>query len=88
MKSVASLKSIPMKTKATKPALSSPLRKDTKSYILELALKYASRVGIEGLTIGELAKAASMSKSGLFAHFGGKDQFAAECFANGNRTLC
>ena len=42
--------------------------------ILDTAMKIASRDGIEGLTIGELAKAVGMSKSGLFAHFGGKDQ--------------
>lgn len=46
----------------------------TKALILDTALKIASREGIEGLTIGELAKAVGMSKSGLFAHFGGKDQ--------------
>jgi AcrR family transcriptional regulator len=46
----------------------------TRVIILDTALKIASRHGIEGLTIGELAKAVGMSKSGLFAHFGGKDQ--------------
>ncbi|RYZ69469.1 MAG: TetR/AcrR family transcriptional regulator [Proteobacteria bacterium] len=46
----------------------------TKALILNTAVKLASREGIEGLTIGELAKAVGMSKSGLFAHFGGKDQ--------------
>lgn len=46
----------------------------TKALILDTAVKLASREGIEGLTIGELAKAVGMSKSGLFAHFGGKDQ--------------
>ncbi|MES2962958.1 MAG: TetR/AcrR family transcriptional regulator [Bdellovibrionota bacterium] len=47
---------------------------NTKTVILDTAMKIASRWGIEGLTIGELAKAVGMSKSGLFAHFGGKDQ--------------
>ena len=45
----------------------------TRELILETALRIASRGGIEGLTIGELAKAVGMSKSGLFAHFKGKD---------------
>ncbi len=45
----------------------------TKAAILDTALKIASLAGIEGLTIGELAKAVGMSKSGLFAHFRGKD---------------
>lgn len=48
--------------------------RNTRALILETALKIASREGIEGLTIGELAKAVGMSKSGLFAHFGGRDQ--------------
>ncbi len=46
---------------------------NTKALILDTAVKIASREGIEGLTIGELAKAVGMSKSGLFAHFQGKD---------------
>lgn len=47
--------------------------RNTKALILNTALKITSRDGIEGLTIGELAKAVGMSKSGLFAHFNGKD---------------
>ena len=46
----------------------------TREMILDVALKTVSRVGIEGLSIGDLAKEVGMSKSGLFAHFGGKDQ--------------
>ncbi len=45
----------------------------TRSQILEVALGVASREGLAGLTIGELAKSVGMSKSGLFAHFRGKD---------------
>jgi len=47
---------------------------EKKIKILNTALKMASKEGIDGLTIGELAKAVGMSKSGLFAHFGSKDQ--------------
>jgi AcrR family transcriptional regulator len=46
---------------------------DTKLNILELGLDVASRKGLETVTIGELAKAAKMSKSGLFAHFQSKE---------------
>jgi AcrR family transcriptional regulator len=46
----------------------------TREVILNAALRIVGRQGIDGLTIGELAKAVGMSKSGLFAHFGGKDQ--------------
>ena len=41
--------------------------------ILDEALNVASRLGLEGLTIGSLADATGMSKSGLFAHFGSRE---------------
>lgn len=44
----------------------------TRSAILEHAVDLASRDGLEGLTIGRLASEMKMSKSGLFAHFGSK----------------
>ncbi len=44
----------------------------TRSAILEHATDLASREGLEGLTIGRLASELKMSKSGLFAHFGSK----------------
>lgn len=52
-----------------------PLRKgeQTRASILEVALKLASREGLEGLTIGVLAERMSMSKSGVFAHFGSRE---------------
>lgn len=36
-------------------------------------MQLASRDGLEGLTIGSLSDALSLSKSGLFAHFGSKE---------------
>ena len=44
----------------------------TRNAILQIALNQASRLGLEGLSIGGLASAVGMSKSGLFAHFGSK----------------
>lgn len=44
----------------------------TRSAILEHAVDLASREGLDGLTIGRLAADMKMSKSGLFAHFGSK----------------
>lgn len=44
----------------------------TRQAILERGLSLASRVGIEGLTIGALAEALGLSKSGLYAHFRSK----------------
>lgn len=45
----------------------------TRAAILETALQSASRHGLEGLTIGLLAEQMSMSKSGVFAHFGSRE---------------
>lgn len=45
----------------------------TRQAILETAVDIASVEGLEGLTIGRLASEHSMSKSGLFAHFGSKE---------------
>ena len=45
----------------------------TRSSILRAAADIASADGLEGLSIGQLAKTLGMSKSGLFAHFGSKE---------------
>ena len=45
----------------------------TRTAILDEALKISSKLGLEGLTIGSLADATGMSKSGLFAHFGSRE---------------
>ena len=45
----------------------------TRQSILERAVDLASIEGLEGLTIGRLAEELGMSKSGLFAHFGSKE---------------
>ncbi len=54
-------------------ALPASKGRETRKQILEAALAVASREGLAGLTIGELAKSVGMSKSGLFAHFRTKD---------------
>src|SRR5262245_27943814 len=46
----------------------------TKDEILQAAVQLASAEGLEGLTIGGLADELHMSKSGLFAHFGSKEE--------------
>src|ERR1044072_1315866 len=45
----------------------------TRESILQAAADIASVEGLEGLTIGRLATELNMSKSGLFAHFGSKE---------------
>ena len=47
--------------------------KETRQAIVDHALELASTVGLEKLTIGALAQATGMSKSGLFAHFKSKE---------------
>jgi AcrR family transcriptional regulator len=47
--------------------------KQTRAAILDTAVNIASVEGLEGLTIGRLATTLSMSKSGLFGHFGSKE---------------
>ncbi len=46
----------------------------TRATILEAALSLASQMGIEGLSIGALAEVTGMSKSGVFAHFGSREE--------------
>ncbi len=46
---------------------------DTRQAILEEAIAVSSRVGLDGLSIGQLAQEVGLSKSGLFAHFGSKE---------------
>jgi len=46
----------------------------TRNAILETAAALATEEGLEPLSIGRLAEATGMSKSGLFAHFGSKEE--------------
>jgi AcrR family transcriptional regulator len=46
----------------------------TRTAILDRAVDLASAEGLEGLTIGRLATELRLSKSGLFAHFGSKQE--------------
>ncbi|GGX41553.1 TetR family transcriptional regulator [Undibacterium squillarum] len=50
----------------------------TRAAILDVALDAASRDGLEGLTIGLLAEKMNMSKSGVFAHFGSREDLQIE----------
>lgn len=45
----------------------------TRAAILDAALAQASEAGFESLTIGSLAQRAGLSKSGLYAHFGSRE---------------
>jgi AcrR family transcriptional regulator len=58
------------------PKQTSPAHKgqQTRAVILDAALGLASHVGLEGLSIGALAEVTQMSKSGVFAHFGSREE--------------
>ena len=47
---------------------------ETRETILREAVELASVVGLNGVTIGSLAGHTRLSKSGLFGHFGSKEQ--------------
>jgi AcrR family transcriptional regulator len=75
-------RAVPLTEPAAKPAERTapptlrPLRKgpQTRAAIVDAALGLASQVGLEGLSIGALAEAMQMSKSGVFAHFGSREE--------------
>src|SRR5882724_10359607 len=50
----------------------------TRERILDRAFRVATRAGLDGLSIGMLATELGMSKSGLFAHFGSKEDLQIE----------
>ena len=60
--------------KTARDAPSLPKGQQTRAAILEAALALASHTGLEGLSIGALAEITQMSKSGVFAHFGSREE--------------
>lgn len=56
------------------PSRSLQKGQQTRAAILEAALALASQMGLEGLSIGALAEVMHMSKSGVFAHFGSREE--------------
>ncbi|WP_368922144.1 TetR/AcrR family transcriptional regulator [Comamonas aquatica] len=52
----------------------SPKGLQTKAHIVDVALQLAMHNGLESLSIGGLAEATQMSKSGVFAHFGSREE--------------
>ena len=62
--------------RAFEPAVSKGQHKGekTKAIIVDAALGLATQIGLEGLSIGALAEVTGMSKSGVFAHFGSREE--------------
>lgn len=59
----------------------------THEAILDVATRLASVIGIEGLTIGRVADEIGVSKSGVYAHFGSKEQLQTETVAAAQRVF-
>ncbi|MBU6259371.1 MAG: TetR/AcrR family transcriptional regulator [Burkholderiales bacterium] len=59
---------------ARNPAKSLHKGQATRAAILDAAVGLASHMGLEGLSIGALAELMQMSKSGVFAHFGSREE--------------
>ena len=59
----------------------------TRAAILDEAARLATVIGLEGLTIGRLAAAIGMSKSGLYAHFGAKRELQLATIQSARETL-
>jgi AcrR family transcriptional regulator len=59
---------------ATGTSKSAQKGQQTKAAIVEAALGLATQIGLEGLSIGALAEVMHMSKSGVFAHFGSREE--------------
>jgi AcrR family transcriptional regulator len=57
-----------------KPARAPQKGQQTKAVIIDAALNLAAQIGLEGLSIGALAEVTQMSKSGVFAHFGSREE--------------
>ena len=51
-----------------------PKGQQTKAAIVDAALGLAAQIGLEGLSIGAVAELTQMSKSGVFAHFGSREE--------------
>lgn len=69
----------PTRERRSSPATSDKVRpapkgQQTKAAIVEAALGLATQIGLEGLSIGALAEVMQMSKSGVFAHFGSREE--------------
>ena len=63
-----------MPSAAARPKVTrAPKGERTRESILRVAVDISSAEGLQGLTIGRLADELKMSKSGLFAHFGSKE---------------
>lgn len=60
---------------------------ETRQAILSRAFELSTVVGVSGLSIGRLAEATGLSKSGLFAHFGSKEALEVAVVGEASRQF-
>jgi len=65
---------MPASSASAKSARAPQKGQQTKAVIIDAALNLAAQIGLEGLSIGALAEVTQMSKSGVFAHFGSREE--------------
>ncbi|GAB3648978.1 TetR/AcrR family transcriptional regulator [Ramlibacter alkalitolerans] len=69
-----SVTDLPMKPGRAREGKALQKGQQTKAAIVDAALGLATQIGLEGLSIGALAEVTQMSKSGVFAHFGSREE--------------
>src|SRR4051812_29432699 len=69
-----SVTDLPTRNRAQREGRALQKGQQTKASIVDAALGLASHIGLEGLSIGALAEVTQMSKSGVFAHFGSREE--------------
>jgi AcrR family transcriptional regulator len=60
---------------------------ETRQAILSRAFELSNVIGVSGLSIGRLAEATGLSKSGLFAHFGSKEALEVAVIEEASRQF-
>src|SRR5512145_277368 len=69
-----SVTELPLKSARAREGKALQKGQQTKAAIVDAALGLATQIGLEGLCIGALAEVMQMSKSGVFAHFGSREE--------------
>ncbi len=69
-----SVSELPLKPPRARDGKALQKGQQTKAAIVDAALGLATQIGLEGLSIGALAEVTQMSKSGVFAHFGSREE--------------
>ena len=69
-----SVSELPAKARLARDGRALQKGQQTKAAIVDAALGLATQIGLEGLSIGALAEVTQMSKSGVFAHFGSREE--------------